>query len=72
MKRIAVLLVVLLLLSACGTKTAQEASAAASVPESFGAEAPAGTETALADAKAALSKLEDGQIKDALQSGLPS
>ncbi len=32
----------------------------------------AGTETALADAKAALSKLEDGQIKDALQSGLPS
>ena len=46
MKRIAVLLVVLLLLSACGTKTAQEASAAASVPESFGAEAPAGTETA--------------------------
>ena len=46
MKRIAILLAVFLLLSACGTKTAQEASAAASTTESFGAEAPASVETA--------------------------
>ena len=46
MKRIAILLAVLLLLSACGIETAPEASAAASTTESFGTEAPAGTETA--------------------------
>ena len=40
------LAVLLLLLSACGTETTPEASAAASVPESFGAEAPASVETA--------------------------
>ena len=46
MKRIAILLAVLLLLSACGIETAPEASAAASTTESFGAEAPASVETA--------------------------